>query len=59
MESSKPMETPLVGNWRKEDANSRELVKTTIYRKLVGSLMYLVNKQPDMYYAVNQLNQDG
>ena len=43
MESCKPMETPLVGNWRKEDANSCEVVDATVYRKLVGSLMYLVN----------------
>lgn len=43
MESSKPMETPLVSNWRKEDATSSEVVEATIYRKLVASLMYLVN----------------
>eukprot|EP00253_Pinus_taeda_P011278 PITA_11278 len=57
MESSKPMETPLVGNWRKEDANSGEVVEATIYKQLVGSLMYLVNTQPDMCYVVNQLSQ--
>ena len=43
MESSKLMETPLVGKWRKEDTTSGELVEATIYRQLVGSLMYLVN----------------
>ena len=43
MEGSKPMETPLVGKWRKEDATSSEVVDANIYRKLVGSLMYLVN----------------
>ena len=43
MESSKPMETPLAGNWRKEDATLGEVVEATVYRKLVGSLMYLVN----------------
>ena len=43
MESSIPMETPLIDNWRKEDATSGEVVEATIYRKLVGSLMYLVN----------------
>ena len=30
MESCKPMETPLPGNWRKEDATSGELVGTTV-----------------------------
>ena len=43
MERSKPMETPLVVNCRKEDATCGEVVNTTIYRQLVGSLMYLVN----------------
>ena len=49
MESDKPMETPLVGNWRKEYATSGEVVEATIYRKLVGSLMYLVNRQPNVF----------
>ena len=30
MESCKPMDTPLLGNWRKEDANYREVVDATI-----------------------------
>eukprot|EP00253_Pinus_taeda_P003919 PITA_03919 len=43
MEKCKPMQTHLVGNWRKEDATSGEVVESTVYRQLVGSLMYLVN----------------
>ena len=43
MEKCKPMQTPLAGNWRKEDATSREVVEAIVYRKLLGSLMYLVN----------------
>ena len=43
MESSKPMETPLVGNWKKEDATLGEVVEAIFYKQLVGSLMYLVN----------------
>ena len=58
MESCKPMETPLAGDWRKEDATSREVVEATIYRQLVGSLMYLVNTRSDLCYAVNQLSQE-
>jgi len=45
-ERNKPMETPLACNWRKEDVNSSEVVEATIYRKLVSSLMYLVNTRP-------------
>ena len=57
MESSKPMETPLASNWRKEDATSGEVVEATIYRKLLGSLIYFLNTQLDMCYAINQLIQ--
>ena len=53
MESCKHMEKPLVTNCRKEGATSGEEVDDTIYRYLVGSLMYLVNTQPNMCYAVN------
>eukprot|EP00253_Pinus_taeda_P034323 PITA_34323 len=53
MESSKPMETPLEGNWRKEDVTSGELVEATIYRQLVVSLMYFMNTQSVMCFEVN------
>jgi len=51
------METPLVGNWTKDDPTFSEVVEATIYRKLLGSLMYLVNTRLDMCYEVNQLSQ--
>ena len=53
MDMCKPMETPLVGKCRKEDATSGEVVAATIYRQLVGSLMYLANTQSDLCFAVN------
>ena len=43
MEKCMPMQTPLAGNWRKEDATSGEVVEATMYRKLVGSQMNLVS----------------
>ena len=43
MERCKPMETPLAGNWRKEDATSGDVVEAIVYRQLVVSLMFLVN----------------
>lgn len=52
MEKCKPMQNPLAGNWRMEVA-TLEVVEATVYRQLVGSLMYLVNTQPDLCYAVN------
>jgi hypothetical protein len=53
IEGCKPMDTPLPKNWRKEDATSREIVDATVYRQLVGSLMYLVNMRLGIFYAVN------
>ena len=43
MHGCKPVDTPLPGGLRKEDATSAEVVDATVYRQLVGSLMYLVN----------------
>jgi hypothetical protein len=57
MEGCKSMDTPLLGNWRKEDSTYGEVVDATVYRQLVGSLMYLVNTRPNILYAVNQLSQ--
>ena len=51
------MDTPLLGNWRKEDATSGEVVDATVYRKLVGLLIYLVNTRLNNFYVVNQLSQ--
>eukprot|EP00253_Pinus_taeda_P029631 PITA_29631 len=57
MEMCKPMEIPLAGNWRKADATSGEVVVATVYRQLVGSLVYLVNTRPNLCFVVNQLSQ--
>jgi len=54
MKRNKPMETPPIGNWRKEDATLGEVVEATIYRKLVGSPMYFVNTQLDVCFVINQ-----
>jgi len=51
------MNTPLEGNYRKEDVTSGEEVEVSIYRQLVGSIMYLVNTCLDVSYAVNHLSQ--
>ena len=57
VQGCKPIDTPLPKNWKKEDTTSAELVDATVYRQLVGSLMYLVNTIPNICYAVNQLSQ--
>ena len=57
MEGYKTMDIPLPEKWRKKDATSGEVVDSTVYRKLVGLLMYLVNTRPEICYVVNQLSQ--
>eukprot|EP00253_Pinus_taeda_P027802 PITA_27802 len=57
MHGCKPVDSPLPGGWRKEDATSGEEVDASVSRQLVGSLMYLVNTRPNICYAVNQLSQ--
>ena len=51
------METPLAGNSSKEDATLGEVVEATFYMKLMGIVMYLLNKQLDMCSVVNQRSQ--
>eukprot|EP00253_Pinus_taeda_P010614 PITA_10614 len=57
MHGCNPVDTPLSGGWRKEDATSAEVVDATVYRQLVGSLMYLAHTRPDICCAINELSQ--
>eukprot|EP00253_Pinus_taeda_P008468 PITA_08468 len=43
IENCKPMDPPVATNWRKEYAFLGEDIDATIYRKLVGWLMHLMN----------------
>jgi hypothetical protein len=57
MEDSRPMTTPIITNWKKLHASESQLVDSTLYHQLIGSLMYLVNTRPDICFAVNTLSQ--
>ena len=56
MEDCNPMAIPLVSNWRKINASGSDGFEPTLYRQLIGSLMYLVNTRPDISFAVNSLS---
>jgi hypothetical protein len=57
MEKFKPMSTPMVTNCKKLSASNSGLVDATGYKKLIGSLMYLVNTRPDIFFVMDTLNQ--
>ena len=57
MEDCRLMTTPMITNWKRIDTTEDDEVDPTLYRQLIGSLMYLVNTRPYICYAVNTLSQ--
>ena len=51
------MTTPMASNLKLLSDASSELVDSTMYRQMIGSLMYLTNTRPDIFFAVNTLSQ--
>ena len=49
------MTTPMESNLKLLRDASLESVDATIYRQMIGSLMYLTNTRPDICFAVNTL----
>jgi len=48
MGDCKPMTTAMIINWKKLHASDFRLMSPTLYRQLIGSLMYLVNTTRDL-----------
>ena len=44
----RPMTTPMITNWKKIDTSEDDEADPTLYRHLIGSLMYLVNTRPNI-----------
>jgi hypothetical protein len=57
MMDCKAMPTMMVTNLKLLSDTSSETVDATMYRQMIGSLMYLTNKKPDICFAVNTLSQ--
>jgi hypothetical protein len=53
----KPMNTPMEAKLKLLVDTSSDLIDATLYRKIIGSLMYLTNTRPDICFAVNTLSQ--
>jgi hypothetical protein len=53
----KPMNTPMEAKLKLLVDTSSDLIDATLYRQIIGSLMYLMNTRPDICFAVNTLSQ--
>jgi hypothetical protein len=52
----KSMPTPMVTNLKLLSDTSSETVDATMYRRIIGPLMYLTNTRPDICFAVNTMS---
>jgi hypothetical protein len=52
----KPMNTPMEAKLKLLVDTSSELIDATLYRQIIGSLMYLTNTKPDICFSVNTLS---
>ena len=53
----KEMATPMASNLKLLRDASSKTVDATMYRQMIGSLMYLTNRRPDIWFAMNTLSQ--
>ncbi|MCH92612.1 retrovirus-related Pol polyprotein from transposon TNT 1-94, partial [Trifolium medium] len=54
---SKPASTPLDPSIKLHQDNGKPFEDISLYRRLVGKLLYLTNTRPDIAYATQQLSQ--
>jgi hypothetical protein len=57
MEDCKSMTTPMITNLKKLNSSEPDKVNPTIYRQLIGCLIYWTNTRPDICFVVNTLSQ--
>jgi hypothetical protein len=53
----KSMNTPMEATLKLLVDTSSDLIDATLYRQIIGSLMYLMNTRPDICFVVNTLSQ--
>ena len=57
MDKSKPVSTPMSLNEKLKQDDGAEKADAELYRRLVGSLIYLTNTRPDIIHAVNVVSR--
>ena len=57
MMDCKAMATPMASKLKLLSDASSESVDATIYHQMIGSLMYLTNTRPYIFFAMNSLSQ--
>ena len=55
MMDCKAMTTPMASNLELLSDDSSEVVDATMYHQMIGSLMYLMNMRPDIFFTVCEL----
>ena len=53
MKDCKASKTPFLSGVKLEEADSSPMVNNTLYRKLIGCLLYLTHTRPDICYVVS------
>src|SRR5882757_6866262 len=53
MKDCKASKTPFLSGVKLEEADSSSMVNNTLYRELIGCLLYLTHNRPDLSYVVS------
>ena len=53
MKYCKPRKAPFLSGVKLKEVDSSPMVNNTLYRQLIGCLLYLTHNRPDIYYAVS------
>ena len=57
MEDAKWISTPMEADLKLSKFDGKKTIGPTLYRSLVGGLMYLTTRRPDITYSVSMLNR--